>query len=151
MATEQSDPSPAGEDHVPPEVAARNLAALQKAEQEAERPLNAAAVAYCSGVVPVVVAVLFGLPFGLVLVANVIGAVVAAWRASTRTPGRILSTIPALGISLGVSIASWSYVLDSTSTVMHVDELLWPCTLGAIPGAILWWVGHRLFSRTAAP
>jgi len=66
--------SSSSEEEVPPEVAARNLAALR----EADRPWDAAAFAYGAGVVPVVIANIFGLPILAALAANVAGAAIAA-------------------------------------------------------------------------
>jgi len=130
------------DEEVPPEVAARNLAALL----DADRPWEAAAFAYCAGVVPVVVAALFGLPIILALAANVVGAAIAAWRATPRPWGRAAYVIPALLFSLGVSISCLRY-LDAAAANVEVNELFLPCLLGGIPGTISWWLVTKLLEK----
>jgi hypothetical protein len=134
--------SSSSEEEVPPEVAARNLAALR----EADRPWDAAAFAYGAGVVPVVIANIFGLPILAALAANVAGAAIAAWRASTRPLARAAYVIPALVFSLGISIACLLYLSDGPAHV-EISELFLPCILGGIPGAFLWWFVTKLFER----
>jgi hypothetical protein len=129
---------------VPPEVAARNLAAIRDQNRRGE----AAVFAYCAGVAPVIVVAMFGLPILLIFIANVAGALMAAWRASNHTMERAAYVVPALTFSLGVGVFCLRYLQEAgANSTLEVKELILPCVEGAIPGAVLWWMVTALIER----